>query len=121
MFLGFGALIVLGSYLVLIPDMAPKQRAWVAPAYPFVALVGLVGGLLGFAIERRRPSLFARVTPATLAVPSMGLLGVLMFVSPATLILAGAAAAGFTLVAATPWARFKPPVKRTGSESGEME
>jgi branched-subunit amino acid ABC-type transport system permease component len=70
-FIGFGALIVLGSYFVLIPDMAPNERSWVARAYPFVALAGLVGGLLALAIERRRPSLFARVTPATLAIPSM--------------------------------------------------
>lgn len=120
-FIGFGALIVLGSYLVLMPDMAPNERSWVARAYPFVALAGLVGGLLALAVERRRPSLFARVTPVTLAVSSMALLGVLMLVSSVTLILAGAAAAGFTLVAATPLARFKPPVKRTGSESGETE
>jgi hypothetical protein len=121
MFLGFGAFFVLGSYLVLMPDMAPNQRSWVARAYPFVALAGLVAGLLVMAIDRRKPSLFARVTPATLALPSMGLLGVLMFVSSATLILVGAAAAGMSLLAAIPWVRFPLPVKRTGSESDETE
>jgi hypothetical protein len=109
---GLGVFLLAGSYLVLIPDLPPKERAWVYAAVPVSFSLGLVVSVAALLLERRHPEWFARITPASLALPSSALLGFLIFIADAWMLILAAAMAGATVPAATPLARFQPPKKR---------
>lgn len=107
--LGIGVFVMAASYLLLIPNLAPSQREWVSNALPYCFLGGLLFGGLGLILDKRYPHAFRWITPATLGVPMVGLLGVLMAIESSALILLGAGMAGCSLLVATPWMRFAPP------------
>lgn len=110
---GIGLFLLAASYLVFIPSFPPKEQAWVLAAVPVSFSVGVIFCIAGLLIERKRPHLFARITPSRLAVPSSLALGALIIISEGWLVVLGAAMAGVTLPIATPLARFPIP---SGSE-----
>jgi hypothetical protein len=107
---GFGLGILAASYLILIPKVVPPgERGWVYAAVPISFTVGLIVGIAALLMERRNPRLFSRYTPDSLRLSMYGLLGVLMAISEKALVVIGAAMAGATLLAATPFMRFPSP------------
>lgn len=121
MLLGIGVVLVGAAYLVLLPDLPPRRRDSVAEVIPLCILGGFLVGTIGLLAERRFPRLFARFTPATLAVPLLGLLGILMAISTSALILLGVGMAGSLLLVATPWVRFTTPTKDSASRGSHQD
>lgn len=107
--IGIGLFVMVVSYLLLIPDLAPSQREWISRAVPYCFLAGLLIGAVALIVDRRYPQIFRRMTPATLGVPMLGLLGVLMAIDTSALVLVGARMDGCSLPVATPWVRFTTP------------
>ena len=119
-----GAVIIAGSYLILIPDLPKRDQAWISKAIPISVVVGLIAGLMAVFAEKRWPRLFPnRFDPKNVRVWAYGLLGLLMLVSTKTLILGAASMSGTVLLAATPLLRFQPTGKldSDSSEAGQLD
>ena len=108
---GCGVFALAGSYLVLIPNLSPRERAWVYPAMPVAFSIGAGVSIAAALIDRRYPRWFARIKPGSLAVPSSALLAFLIFIADSWSLVFTAVLAGFTLPAATPLMRFQKPTK----------
>jgi drug/metabolite transporter (DMT)-like permease len=106
---GVGVAVLAASYLIFIPRVPLRDRGWVNAAMPIFFLFGLLISIGALLMERRNPSLFARLTPTALRLPMYGLLGVLMALSETALVLIAAAMAGATMPAATPLMRLRRP------------
>jgi membrane protease YdiL (CAAX protease family) len=117
MLLAIGVFILAAAYLILIPDLPPAQREWVSNAIPYCVLAGVFVGAVVLLVDRRYPRILRKATPATLAVPMLGLLGVLMAIETNALILLGAGMTGCTLLVATPLVRFTTPTKDSAPDA----
>jgi hypothetical protein len=117
-----GVAVTIGGYFITALDLLASERAQLRRDMALAAIVGAAIGSFAFALERRRPRMFAWATVPKLTPWMYGLLGLLMLVSsraPRVLALGAAGLAGFILPVLTPWVRF--PLPRRASADADSE
>lgn len=103
-------LVLVGSYLVLLPLIEPDQRARAEDAAPIAFIVGALLGSATWIVDRIRPHTFKRLRSRAIGPPILLAVGILILTSEALLFHLFIGVAGFVLPVATPLARFPPIV-----------
>jgi hypothetical protein len=118
--LGVGGTV--GGYFIAALDLLASERGELRRDMAIAVIAGAAIGTSAFALERRRPRMFAWATVPKLTPWMYGLLGLLILVSsraPRVLALLAAGFAGSFLPVLTPWVRL--PLPRSASAHADAE